>query len=200
MKKLALLLVAISVAIIACSSVKNIVVKDLPLEEQQQVLDKYKDRDVWTRVVLHDLGDGGNVARDEKVTIVDVSMVYRGSVTVQTLKRKNRVVQGLELDRPLTPDKIDEKMADLFWFDDPTIRHVNFIRKYDKKTAQAIMDHELFKNMSAEAAEDSWGPPISKDVKELDGKVSEKWTYPTDNPNKTRSLYIEDGVVVKWDE
>jgi len=199
LKKVIVLLAGV-LAIVACSSVKNVVVKDIPLEEQQQVLDKYKDREVWTRVTLHDLGDGGNVPRDEKVTIVDVAMVYRGSVTVQTMKRKNRIVQGLELDRPLTPEKIDEKMADLFWFDDPTLRQVRFIRKYDSKTAQAIMDHELFKNMSAEAAEDSWGPPISKDIKELEGKVSEKWTYPTDNPNKTRSLYIEDGVVVRWDE
>lgn len=189
----------------ACSSVKKIVVKDIPLEDQKAVLDKYAGRTVWTRVVLHDMGDGGNVARDEEVKIVDVSMIYKGSVTVQTLKRKNKVVQALELERPLTPEKIDAKLADLFWFDDPTMRHVRFIREYGKKVAQAIMDHDVFKDMSADAAMDSWGPPISKELNELNGRLNAKWVYPTDTPKKSKYLYLEgskedDLRVVRWDE
>jgi len=140
------------------------------------------------------------VPRDEKVTIVDVAMHYKGSVTIQTLKRKNRIVQGLELDRPLSPEKIDAKMADLFWFDDPTIRHVNFIRKYGKKTAQAIMDHQVFAGMTAEAAQDSWGPPISKQVNELQGVKNERWTYPIEGAKKTKTLDLKDGKVFRFDE
>lgn len=204
MRKLILLLVA-AAALLACGNVKNIVVKDIPLQEQEAVLAKYKDRNVWTRVTINDLGDGGSIPRDEKVTIVDVAMHYKGSVTVQTLKKKNRVVQGLDLERPLTPEKIDARLAELFWFDDPTIRHVGFIRKYGKKTATAIMEHQLFKDMTAEAAQDSWGPPISKDVNEQSGKVFAKWAYPTDTPNKKKNVYLEgttaeDLKVVRWDE
>lgn len=200
LKKLVVLLFATVVAMSACGSMKNVVVKDIPLQEQEAVLDKYKDRHVWTRVTINDLGDGGSIPRDEEVVVVDVAMHYKGSVTVQTMKKKNRIVQGLEIERPLNTEKIDKRMAELFWFDDPTIRHVNFIRKYDKKTAQAIMDHELVKGMSAEAAADSWGPPVTKEIKEMENKVSEKWVYPTDTPKKTKNLYIENGKVVRWDE
>ena len=200
LKKLIVLLLAAVVAVAACGSVKNVVVKDIPLQEQDQVLAKYKDRVVWTRVTIQDLGDGGSVPRDEKVSIVDVAMHYKGSVTIQTLKRKNRIVQGLELDRPLTPEKIDAKMAELFWFDDPTIRHVNFIRKYGKKTAQAIMDHQVFAGMTADAAMDSWGPPISKQVNELQGVKNERWTYPVEGAKKTKTLDLKDGKVFRFDE
>jgi hypothetical protein len=204
LRKLIFLLLA-AVAVVSCSSVKNVVVKDIPLQEQEAVLEKYKDRVVWTRVTLHDLGDGGSIPRDETVIIVDVAMHYKGSVTVQTMKKKNRIVQGLDLERPLTPEKIDGRLSDLFWFDDPTIRHVNFIRKYGKKTAQAIMDHQLFKGMTAEAAADSWGPPMSRDVNEQGGKVFAKWVYPTDTPKKTKNVYLEgpkpeEITVVRWDE
>ena len=200
MKRLSVFLFATVVAMSACSSVKKVVVKDIPLEEQEAVLDKYKDRNVWTRVVLHDMGDGGAIARDEEVKIVDVAMHYKGSVTVQTMKRKNRVVQALELDHPLTPAKIDARLADLFWFDDPTIRHVKFIRKYGKKTAQAIMDHQVFAGMSSDAAECSWGPPMSKQMNELQGVKHERWIYPTDTPKKTKALDLTDGNVSHWDE
>jgi hypothetical protein len=206
LKRFLLVLVA-AVAAMSCSSVKKVVVKDIPLQEQEAVLNKYKDRDVWTRVTIHDMGDGGSITRDEKVKIVDVAMHYKGSVTVQTLKKKNRIVQGLELDRPLTPEKIDAKLNELFWFDDPTIRHVKFIRKYGKKTAQAIMDHQLYVGMPAAAAMDSWGPPMSKQTNELSGIVNERWIYPTDNAKKTKALDLQGDtksngalLVKRWDE
>ena len=47
LKRLVLLLCATAVALFACSSVKNVVVKDIPLQEQEAVLAKYKDRNVW---------------------------------------------------------------------------------------------------------------------------------------------------------
>src|SRR5512134_2080951 len=91
LKKLVVLLFATVVAMSACGSMKNVVVKDIPLQEQEAVLDKYKDRHVWTRVTINDLGDGGSIPRDEEVVVVDVAMHYKGSVTVQTMKKKNRI-------------------------------------------------------------------------------------------------------------
>jgi len=199
LKKHAWILVA-ALAVVSCSSVKKVVVKDIPLEEQEQVLTEYKDRAVWTRTVIRDLGDGGAVPRDEKVMIVDVAMVYNGSVTIQTMKKKNRVVQGLEIERPLNKAKIDKKLAELFWFEDPVIRQVGFIRKYGKKTAKAIMEHELIVGMSAEAAMDSWGIPARRQVNELEGTVNERWIYPTGTTKQTKNLDLKDGKVVRWDE
>jgi hypothetical protein len=207
LKRLVLLLFATIVATSSCGSVKNVVVKDIPLEDQEAVLAKYKNRLVWTRVTLHDMGDGPAIPRDEQVKLVDVAMHFKGSVTVQTLKRKDKIVQALEIDRPLTPAKIDSRMLELFWFDDPTIRHVNFIHKFGKKTAQAIMDHQLYVGMSADAAMASWGPPASKQVNEQGGIVNERWIYPTDTAKKTKALDLQgpkdqpDKLAVKrWDE
>lgn len=191
---------ALAVAFAACSSVKNVVVKDIPLEEQQAILEEYKDRNVWTRSVLQDLGEGGSIPRDEKVTIVDVSMVYEGSVTVQTLQKKNKVRQGLNLERPLNKEKIDAALDELFFFEDPTLRHVSYIRKYGKKTARAIMDHEVFVGMPSDAALESWGSPAKRNTSEINGRVNEQWVYPTAQTNKNRYIYLADGKVIRWDE
>ena len=193
-------ILALTVALGACSSVKNVVVKDLPLQEQESILKKYKDRIVWTRVVLQDLGEGGSIARDQKVRITDVSMVYEGSVTVQTLQKKNRIRQGLNLERPLNTEKIDAALEELFWFEDPLLRHVAYIRKYGKKTARAIMDHEVFVGMPAEAALESWGTPAKRNVSEISGRVNEQWIYPSLQSTKNRYIYLDNGKVIRWDE
>ncbi|HEX5132750.1 MAG TPA: hypothetical protein VFX92_09715 [Candidatus Krumholzibacteria bacterium] len=199
MKRLAWIL-AIAVAATACSSVKNVVVKDIPLEEQQAILKEYKDRIVWTRVVLQDLGEGGSIPRDEKVRIVDVDMHYEGAVTVATLHKKNKVRQGLSLERPLSQEKIDGALEELFWFEDPVLRHVAYIRKYGKKTARAIMDHEVYVGMAAEAALESWGNPARRNVSDIGGSTNEQWVYPTATANKNRYIYIIGGKVSRWDE
>ncbi len=199
MKRLAFVL-ALGVAVVGCSSMKKVVVKDIPIEEQKQILKEYTDRYVWTRVVLQDLGEGGSIPRDEKVKIIDVGMVYGGTVTVQTLQKKNRIVQGLKIDEPLTREKIDAALHEYFWFEDPTLRHVAYIRKYGKKIASAIMDHDMFVGMPAEAALQSWGTPARKVVNEVGGVMNEQWIYPTDRPNKNRYVYLSDGKVIKWDE
>ena len=199
MRKLAWIL-ALAVALPACSSVKNVVVKDIPLETQEEVLKQYKDRMVWTRMVLQDLGEGGSIPRDEKVQIIDVAMVYQGTVTVQTLKKKNKVRQGLNIERPLTKEKIDAALDELFFFEDPTLRHVSYIRKYGKKTARAIMDHEVFVGMPSDAALESWGTPARRNTSEINGRVNEQWIYPSPQTNKNRYIYLADGKVIRWDE
>lgn len=199
MRKLTWIVVALAAGV-ACSTVKNVVVKDVPLEEQEIILKEYKDRYVWTRTVIDDMGEGGSVPRDEKVKIIDVGMVLNGSVTVQTLRKKNQIVHGLDLVRPVNKEKIDARMAELFFFDDPTLRHVSYIRKYGKKTAKAIMDHELFAGMQADAVVESWGTPVRKLTNERDGVVTEQWAYPTANTSRSRYVYLAAGKVLKWDE
>jgi hypothetical protein len=194
------LLVAAAVLIAAngCSQVKNVVVKDIPLEEQKLIHDTYKDRTAWTRGVLEDMGEGGSIPRDEKIQIADVGLHYSGSVTVRTLKKRNKVRQALELERPLSKEKIDAKMEELFWFVDPTLRQVAYIRKWGKKTAQAIVDHEVFVGMTAEAAVESWGFPAKRNIHDIGGKREEQWIYPAGKRNKY--IYIIDNKVSKWDD
>jgi len=189
---------AVLIAAAGCSQVKQVVVKDIPLEEQKLIQDTYRERSAWTRGVLEDMGEGGSIPRDEKVEIVDVGLHFSGSVTVRTLKKRNKVTQPLELERPLTKEKIDEKMNELFWFVDPTLRQVSYIRKWGKKTAQAIVDHEVFIGMSAEAAIESWGFPVKKNINEIGGKREEQWIYPSGKRNKY--VYIIDNKVSKWDD
>ena len=193
-------ILAMAAALVACSSVKNVVVKDIPLEEQELILKEYKDRIVWTRAVLQDLGEGGSLPRDLKVRIVDVAMVYEGTVTVQTLQKKNRVRQGLNIERPLNKEKIDAALAELFFFEDPVLRHVSYIRKYGKKTARAIMEHEVFVGMPSDAALESWGTPAKKNTNSINDVVNEQWIYPSAVANKNRYIYIANGKVLRWDE
>jgi hypothetical protein len=194
-----LLLIAPLVLVLAsCSTVKKVVVKDIAIEDQKTLHDEFVDRSAWTRGVLEDMGEGGSVPRDTKVTIVDVGLVYNGSVTVETLKKRDRITHGLELERPLTPEKIRTRLNELFWFKDPVLRHVDYIRKWGSKTARAVVEHEVFIGMPAEAALESWGVPASKEIIEVGGKVNEQWKYPSGKTN--RYIYIIDGKVTKWDE
>lgn len=183
----------------ACSSVKSVVSQDLPLQTQQEILDEYQDRYVWARVILQDLGEGGTIPRDEKVRIVDVGMIKRGDVTVETLKKKNRIVQGLNLDE-LTKATIDSAMAEFFWFDDPTLRQVRFIREYGKETAKLIMNHQLVAGMTPAAALDSWGKPAKTSTSERNGVVQERWTYPSQVLGKSKNIDFENGKIKRWDE
>ena len=44
-------------AIVSCSTVKKVVVKDIAIEDQKAILEEYKDRSAWTRGVLEDMGE-----------------------------------------------------------------------------------------------------------------------------------------------
>ena len=75
-------------------------------------------------------------------------------------------------------------MDELFWFKDPVLRHVDYIRKWGSKTARAVVNHEVFIGMSAEAAKESWGVPATVNMNEIGGKVNEQWVYPTGKKNR----------------
>ena len=200
MRKLVLPIAVLAMAAAACSSVKEVVNQDVPLEVQEKIMDKYKDRYVWARLEIQDLGEGGTIPRDEKVKIVDVGMFKTGSVTVETLKKKNRVVQGLNLSKPLTEAKIDSSLAEFFWFEDPTLRHVRFIREFGKENAKLIMTHDLAAGMSPDAAMASWGKPVSMERNERNGVVQEQWGYPVANTTRLRKILFENGKVKSWDQ
>jgi hypothetical protein len=125
LKRLLIILPLVVLVALSCSKVKRQVSKDIGIDEQQELLEYYTDRSAWSRLVLEDLGEGGSIPRDTKVKIIDLDMHFNGAVTVETLKKRKRYVHGLDIPRPLSPEKIHEKMDDLFWFKDPTLRQVD---------------------------------------------------------------------------
>jgi hypothetical protein len=198
LKRLLLIVPLILLTGLSCTKVKRQVSKDIPLDVQEKLLEYYKNRSAWSRVVLEDLGEGGSIPRDTKVKIIDLDMHFTGAVTVETIKRDKRIVHGLDIERPLTEEKIHTAMDDIFWFKDPILRQVDYIRKWGKKTAKAIMAHEVFVGMNAEAAEESWGVAAKKNVNEIGDKREEQWVYPVGK--RSKYIYIIDGKVSKWED
>jgi hypothetical protein len=214
LKNVLFVAVAAAVALggVGCSKIKSVdsvtsvVVKDIPLENQLQLLEKYKGRHGWTRGTLEDLterADSPNepkkkvIPRDTKVTIVDLNLVYSGTVTVDDPKGK-RIVAGLECERPLKTENVEKRLSETFWFEDPTIRHVEYIRKWGKKTARSVVNHEVFAGMPAEAAQESWGIPDEVAVNEVGNDKEERCTYR--EGKRSKKIFIIGGVVGRWEE
>lgn len=198
MKTFLLIPALVLLVTVSCAKMKQRVSMDIPLEEQNKLTDYYKERSAWTRVVLEDLGEGGSIPRDTKVKIIALDMHLTGAVTVETVKKHKRIVYGLDIEKPLTTDKFHKALDEIFWFKDPTLRQVDYIRKWGKKTARAIVAHEVFVGMSAEAALESWGVPASKNVSEIGGKTNEQWVYPVGK--RSKYIYIIEGKVSKWED
>jgi DNA-binding IclR family transcriptional regulator len=62
MKSTLIVVAVLSLALTGCSKFHNsavgqVVVKDVPLEEQEHLLDEYVGRTAWTRTTLEDLTD-----------------------------------------------------------------------------------------------------------------------------------------------
>lgn len=212
MTKKALTIVGlIALVVTGCSkfntkTVKNVVVKDVPLEQQEDLLDKYVGRMAWTRTTLEDLTEAEPAAgeprkkvipQDSKVEVMDLNFAYNGAVTVLDKKRR-RIVVGLEIERPLTVEKMEDKLSELMWFQDPLLRHVDYIREWGSKTARAVVNHEVFIGMPRQAALESWGPPTTVVVSEIGGKREEQWVYK--GPLKSKYIYIVDEKVTKWED
>jgi hypothetical protein len=211
MKTFVIAATALAVLSTGCSNmkttegVKNLIVKDIALEDQEMLLDKYVGRTAWCRVVLENLTEREvpgqpkkEIApRDTKIEIFDLNFSYNGAVTVLD-DRRRKITHGLEIERPLTVEKYEEKLNEIFWFDDPTMRHVSYIRKWDKRTASAVRNHEVFIGMPSEAALESWGLPTKVNINEIGGKREEQWVYKA--PRKSRYIYIIDGIVTKWED
>lgn len=208
-------LVVTAVAVLAltgCSKLKSVnqlydkvVSMDIPLEEQQMLNEKYVGRNAWARLEIEDIkeqevpGEPKKrvIPMDAKVQIIELNYSYNGAVIF--LDSKNRKIAfGLGIETPLSVEKIENRLGEIVWFDDPTLRHVSYIRKWGKRAARAVMDHEVFIGMSAEAAMESWGIPSEIRSSEIGDKQEEQWVYK--EYKRTRYIYLLDGLVSKYDE
>jgi hypothetical protein len=183
-----------------CSTLEKVVKKDLPIEDMDQLEETYVGRTAWTRSLLIDLGPEGVIDRDTKIEIISLDLHWNGAVTVEGPGRR-RIRHGLELERPISVQSVEEKMARLFWFNNPEYRYRMNLRKYGKKTARAIFEHQLFKGMKREAALESWGYPDEMKSIELGGDLQEQWIYrDIRQKTKKRYVYILNGAVDSWEE
>ena len=200
MGKRSIILSLIMVIALSGCTLKQKVVKDIPIEEMDQLKEEYQGKTAWTRALLIDIGPEGFIDRDVKVKIVGLDMHWNGAVTVEGADRR-RITHALDLERPLTKAAFDEKMNRLFWFKHPDYRYRMNLRKYGKKTAKSIYNHELFKGMKRDAALESWGFPDEMNSTDVGGRLQEQWIYRDPRQKgKKRYIYITDGLVDNWEE
>jgi len=197
--RLSILALSVVFLLTGCNVV-NKVVKDIPIQEMDKLQETYVGREAYTRALLIDMGPEGVIDRDQTVKIISLDMHWSGSVTVEPSDR-HRITHALNLERPLTMAAVEEKLNKLFWFTKPEYRYRMNLRKYGKKTAKAIFDHQLFKGMKREAAVESWGYPDEMKSNELSGKLEEQWIYrDIRQKNKKRYVYVSEGSVASWEE
>jgi hypothetical protein len=204
-----LVVLVVAVGVSGCSGVKkvgSVVVKDIALEDQLALQEKYKGEHAWTRAVLEDLTERVEtpgepkkkiILRDVKVTIIELIFVYNGAVTLDDPNGK-RISVALDIERPLTPEKIELRLDEIFWFKDPTLRHVDYIRQWGKKTALAVINHEVFAGMPADAAMEAWGAPDEIRVSEIGTEKEEQWVYK--EARRSKYVYVINGRVGRWEE
>ena len=198
--RISALVLFIVLAVSGCSAVDKMVMKDIPIQETDKLLETYTGKTAWTRSLLIDLGPEGIIDRDIKVKIIDLDLHWNGAVTVEGPGRR-RIRHGFEIERPMTMQAVEEKLNRLFWFHNPEYRYRMNLRKYGKKTAKAIFDHQLFKGMKRDAALESWGFPDEMKSIDLGGKLQEQWIYrDVRQKTKKRYAYIIDGIVENWEE
>jgi hypothetical protein len=210
MNKVVVAVGVLAVLLVGCGklkteSVRRVIIKDIPLEEQNMLLDKYVGRSAWTRTRIEDLTERqvqGEPKKkvipiDTRVEIVDLNFVYSGSVTMEDSKRRF-IVAGLDCEKPLSVDKIEARLADMMWFQSPLLRQVDYIRKWGTKTARAVVNHEVFIGMQSEAALESWGIPSTVRTSPIGDTIEEQWVYK--QPLKSKYIYIKEGKVTKWED
>lgn len=176
-------------------------IKDLPIEQMDELEETYIGRKAWTRALLVDIGgDNGVIDRDVEVEIVSLDMHWNGAVGVRG--PNNKIVRhGLDLRRPMNKESFDEILNKLFWFREPDYRYRMNLRKYGKRTARAVRGNELFKGMEREAALESWGYPDEMKSNDIGGANQEQWIYVDPRQrNKKRYIVIVDGFVDSWEE
>lgn len=210
MKRAVLAIGVLAVFLSGCGKLKTehvtkVIVKDLPLQDQEKMLDEYVGRSAWTRMPLDDLTERETAGEpkkkiipiDTRIKIVDLNFAFSGAVMVEDPKRR-RIVIGLDVERPLSIEKIEARLADMMWFQSPMLRHVDYIRMWGTKTARAVVNHEVFIGMSKEAVLESWGIPTTVNTNEIGDKKEEQWVYKL--PLKSKYVYIIDEKVSKWED
>ena len=80
-----------------------------------------------------------------------------------------------------------------------TLRKEQLITRFGPETAQLIMDQQIFRGMTKEMLEESWGQPDDLDEELIRSKKKQTWKYNQVGTNRYKNrVYLENGVVVGW--
>jgi len=174
--------------------------KDIPIQEQDALEEKYIGETAWTRALIVDIGNNGVIDRGTEVEIVELDLHWKGAVGVKG-PNNHKYRHALNLERPLTREKFEVAVNRLFWFDKPSKRYRMNLRKYGKRTARAIRDEELFRGMPREAAIESWGYPDEMRETDIGGEQQEQWIYIDPRQQNRKSyIWLVSGEVDRWEE
>ena len=152
---------------------------DVPIEFHSILKQKYEGRSAWTRLTLEDEKKSIKIEQDQEVKVLSLGLQRSGSVTVQTLNGRKRVVYPFNIARPLTLEHYERALLDALWFKDPDSRYAAYKEKYGTRIADAIRDHTILPDMSMDVAYLAWGAP-SKIIPIKRGS-DERWEYETPN-------------------
>ncbi len=152
---------------------------DIPIQFHSTLKEKYEGRSAWTRLTLEDEKKSIKIEQDQEVKVINLGLHRSGSVTVQTLNGRKRVVYAFNLSRPLTLEHYERSLLDALWFEDPDTRYARYKEQYGTRIADAIRDHKILPDMSMEVAYLTWGAP-SKVIPIKRGS-DERWEYATPN-------------------
>ena len=198
-KQFIVLLLLAAVVISGCN-IWHLVTRDMPIEDMDELREKYEGRTAWTKSYIVDTGQNGVIEQDKKLKIVELDLHWQGALGVRGPDgRKYR--HALNLERPLTREKYEEAIHELLWFESPEKRYRENLWKYGKEISKAILNHELIEGMSQQAARESWGPPAEKDSVNISGSLQIQWKY-VDPRNVKEKPYIVfvNGKVTEWSE
>ncbi|HZM16167.1 MAG TPA: hypothetical protein VFE28_09210 [Candidatus Krumholzibacteria bacterium] len=169
---------------------------DIPMEFHQLLEEKYVGKHAWTRLTMQHEKKNVKIEQDQEVLITELGLHRAGSVTIETLDGKIRVVFPFNLDRPLSLEHYERALLDALWLDSPETRYAANKEKYGARIADAVRDHKILPDMPIVVAYLSWGAP-TKVVPTKRGQ-DERWEYNTANLKKA-VIEFRSGKVAKSD-
>jgi hypothetical protein len=183
-------LIATALLVVGCAV--DSLSTDIPIEFHDILKEKYEGRNAWTRLTLEDEKKNIKIEQDQEVQVVTLGLQRSGSVVIQTLNGRKRVVYPFRIERPLTLEHFERALLDALWFEDPDSRYASHKEQYGTRIADAIRDHNIFNDMSMYVAYLAWGAP-SKIIPIKRGS-DERWEYATPNL-KNASIDFRGGKV-----
>jgi hypothetical protein len=190
MNRVGLILFALSIAALfhgaGCSP--STYSTDVPVEFHEFLTAKYEGKHAWTRRTLQDEKKSAKIEQDQKVVVRSLQLTRSGSLALETLNGRIKVVFAMGLDHPISLEHFEKELLDVLWFDSPEVRYAANKKEYGTRIADAIRNHTVLKDMSPRHAYLSWGTPteITSVVKR---GLDEEWQYETLNLKKSKIIF-----------
>lgn len=154
------------------------------MEYHDILQEKYVGKSAWTRLTVQHEKKNVKIEQDQEVVITDLGLHRTGSITVETVDGKKRVVFSFNLERPLTLEYYERALLDAFWLTTPEERYGADKEKYGTRVADAIRDHKILQDMPMYVAYLSWGAPTK--IIPIKRGTDETWQYNTPNLKKAQ--------------